>query len=140
MSTAISLVSEYNACLVLITVVPDKFMSPVDAGSAAALSDVAIKLVRHHHESVANVPMDVSVESHIAYGNPKRRVLEQCVSCRCDLVVLPHPGRRRGLERLTKPSMLGVAEECNVPVLLVGPRGEDEGPAALNGLEGLAQG
>jgi Universal stress protein family len=72
------------------------------------------------------VDLALGVESRVAYGSPRRKILEACDACGCDLLVIPEPGRQGILDRLIAPSILRVARVSRVPVLVVGPSGPDQ--------------
>jgi nucleotide-binding universal stress UspA family protein len=117
---AVDLALDQRARLVVLTVIPPGLTHPTDASSAAVAADIARGFLRHHQASVSSIPSELGVESRVAYGSPRRKILEACVSCDCDLLVIPEPGRRGLLDRLLTPSLLRVARVSKVPVLVIG--------------------
>jgi nucleotide-binding universal stress UspA family protein len=116
---AIGLALSRHARLVVITVVPLALVYTPDVTGAAAGAETARRMLRHHRRSVSDIPQDLGVESRVAYGSPRRRILEACACCHCDLLVLPEL-RRGVLDRLTGRRLLKMAKASNLPVLLIG--------------------
>jgi Universal stress protein family len=117
---AIELALNRRARLVVITVIPLALVYPADVSSAGVAAETERRMLRHHQRSVSDIPHELGVESRVAYGSQRRRILEACACCRCDVVVLPEPRRWGVLDRLTRRRLLNMSRVSNVPVLLIG--------------------
>ena len=117
---AIGLALNRHARLVVLTVIPLALLYTPDVNSAAAGAETARRMLRHHQRSVSDIPHELGVESRVAYGSPRRRILEACACCRCDVLVLPEPRPRAVLDRLRRRRLLKMGSASNIPVLLIG--------------------
>jgi hypothetical protein len=117
---AIGLALNRHARLVVMTVVPLALVYTPDVSSAAVGAETASRMLRHHQTSVSDIPHEIGVESRVAYGSRRRRIVEACANCRCDVLVLPEPRRGGVLRRLTRRRLLKMAGASNASVLLIG--------------------
>jgi nucleotide-binding universal stress UspA family protein len=109
-----------HARLVVITVVPLVLVYTPDVTSAAVGAQTERRMLRHHQQSVSDIPHEIGVQSRVSHGSPGRKILEACASCHCDVLVLPEPRRRGVLDRSTRRRLLKIARASNVSVLLAG--------------------